>query len=777
VYAKGMETQNQIKRTLAQPEHVEFVARLITTNQFSSRKELAKAVCQKFGFFDIQGIEQHSGCLKALRELEAAGKFTLPSGKVKTRKLTPQRLHAPIPLAVEVPHRVDQVRGLELVLADTNEKMRIWNEMMISEHYLGAGPFVGRQLRYLIDSEHGLLGGLGFAASALHVADRDAWIGWDREHRQQYLHYIVGLSRFLIRPCVHCQNLASKVLGLAAQVMPKDFERRYNYRPLLIETFVESDYSGTCLKAANWHKVGQTKGRGRQEKKNKPSLPVKDVYIYVLDGGFRSSIGLKSREPVTSLDVADGLDADQWAYNEFGGAPLGHLKLSQRLVRAAEDMGTHPGVSYSGLPGVDWAATKGYYRMIDKPDESAVCMSNILLPHRNRTIQRMSAIQDVLCIQDGTDLNYNNLDKCEGLGIIGKNQTKAQSRGLHLHSTLAVTPDGLPLGVLHSTCKALTPRPTEDTRPSAQVPIEEKKNYVWLEHHRDLVEIKQDLPHTRLIHVCDREADFFELFDEQRQHSCVELLVRAKHDRNIDGENGKLFGSVSQTPVLGRVNITVPRQSARSKKSKKKAKPKRDERQATLILQTKKIRLKPGSHLAHKAPVSLWVVHAKEEHPPANDDPVEWFLLTTMHIATFEDALQCLDWYCKRWRVEDWHRVLKSGCKVEELGHETAERLRRAIAIKLVIAWRIMLMTLLGREAPELPPEVLFSDMELKVLGAYAKKKRQTVQTLGDAVRMVADLGGHLGRKNDPPPGHQIMWRGYAVLQHMCLGFSLIDSG
>ncbi|MDZ7761908.1 MAG: IS4 family transposase [Desulfovermiculus sp.] len=718
-----MHTQNQIKRILAQPEHIEYVSRLITRNKYPNSKELAKAICRDLGFFDIRGLEQHGGCLKALRELEAAGHFALPIEKTKHRKHLPQRLHAPVPLATEVPHQVDRVRGLELVLVDTKEKMRIWNEMMLCEHYLGAGPFVGRQLRYLIDSEHGLLGGLGFAASALHVADRDAWIGWDREHRQQYLHYVVGLSRFLIRPCIRCKNLASKVLGMAAQVMPNDFEKQYNYRPLLLETFVDPDFSGTSLKAANWHRVGQTKGRGRQEKKNKPSLPVKDIYIYVLDGDFRSKIGLQSQEVIAPLDVGDGLDSDQWAKNEFGGAPLGDLRSSNRLIRAAEDMSEHPGVSYSGLPGIDWAATKGYYRMLDNPDESAVCMANILRPHRKRTIQRMSAVQDVLCIQDGTDLNYNNLDKCKGLGVIGKNQTNAQIRGLYLHSSLAVTPEGLPLGVLHATCNAPTPRSAEDARPSNQVPIEEKKNYVWIEHHRDLVQIKQDLPDTRLIHVCDREADFFELFDEQRKYSCVELLVRAQYHRNINGGSAKLFGSVSQGQVLGGVNVIVPRQSERSKTSKKKAKPKREEREATLFLRAKKVKLHPGRHLAHKAPVSLWVVHALEEHPPANDEPVEWFLLTTMHIATFEDALKCLSWYCKRWRVEDWHRVLKSGCKIEDLSHETAERLRRAIAINLVIAWRIMLMTLLGREAPELPAEVLFSDTELKVLGAYAQKK------------------------------------------------------
>ncbi|WP_291322600.1 IS4 family transposase, partial [Desulfonatronospira sp.] len=338
-------------------------------------------------------------------------------------------------------------------------------------------------------------------------------------------------------------------------------------------------------------------------------------------------------------------------------------------------------------------------------------------------IQRMSAVQDVLCLQDGTDLNYNNLDKCSGLGVIGKNQTKAQSQGLHLHSSLAVTPEGLPLGVLHATWNAPEPKLDNGNRTRAQVPIEEKKNHVWLDHHRDMVKIKQELPGIRLTDVCDREADFFELFDEQRKHGLVELLVRARHDCKIDQENGKMFDLVSQAPILGRVDITVPRQSAWSKKSKMKARPRRDARQATLVLRTKKVKLKPGRHIADKEPITVWVVHAREEHAPAEEEPVEWFLLNTIPISTFEDAQQCLNRYCKRWRIKDWHRVLKNGCKVEDLSHNTAKRLSRAIAINLVIAWRIMLMTLLGREVPGLPPEVLFSDTEIKVLKAYPQKK------------------------------------------------------
>jgi hypothetical protein len=170
------------------------------------------------------------------------------------------------------------------------------------------------------------------------------------------------------------------------------------------------------------------------------------------------------------------------------------------------------------------------------------------------------------------------------------------------------------------------------------------------------------------------------------------------------------------------------------------------------------------------------VIHALEEHPPPNTTAVEWFLLTTIDIPSPEAAEQCLRWYCLRWRIEDWHRVLKSGCRIEDLAHETAERLRRAIAINLVIAWRIMLMTLLGRETPELPAEVLFSDIELRTLKAYAKKRGLTPPVLlGEAVRLVAKIGGYLGRNNDPPPGHQLLWQGYTEFQFMCAGFALLE--
>ncbi len=730
LYARGMQTQNEIKAKLSQPANIEFICGLIGSGQYKNCKELTKFICRHFGFFDINGSEQHAGCQKALRKLEAKGHFVLPGVKFKKRTSSPRRLHKPVPTPIDVPAQVNEVRGLKLILVVDDSQMRIWNELMITEHPLGAGPFVGRQLRYLIDSEHGILGGLGFSAAALHLSERDEWIGWSKDQRQQYLHYVVGLSRFLIRPAVKCSNLASKALSMCLRVMVEDFEKRYSYKPLLVESFVEADQTGTCFRAANWIKIGQTKGRGRQDTSNKKSLSIKDIYVYELDDDFRAALNIGSIKAAEPIELTAGLDPDQWARNEFGGVPVGDMRLSNRLVRAAQDMGEHPGVAYCGIPGVDWAATKGYYRMIDSPDESAVSMPNIMLTHRERTIGRMSACNTVLCIQDGTDLNYNNLDKCTGLGIIGKNQTKAESRGLHMHSTLVTTTEGIPLGVLRAQCVAPTPKSREEDRPWYKIPIEEKKNFVWIEYYRDLVEIKKQLPDTRLICVCDREADFFKFFDEQRKHSEVELLVRAKHDRNIDQSGSKLFSTVSQSPVLGQVGIVVPRQSARNKKSKKKARDKRNKRQATLNIRVRKVRLLPSFHHSHIEPVDVWAVHAREEHPPENKKAVEWFLLSTTKVISFEDACQCLEWYCRRWRIEEWHRVLKTGCRIESMAHKTAQRLRRAIAINLIVAWRIMLMTLLGREAPELPAELLFSDLELKVLRAHAIKKTQTTRSV-----------------------------------------------
>jgi len=721
-----MNKQNQIKRTLSQADSIEYIRHRLESVGNASRTQLADEFCEHFSFFDPNGDKQTAGCLKALRKLETQGWFILPASLARKpgQSVGQRRLDEPVPAPAPLPDDAGKIERLTLIQVSNERQIRTWNELMIRDHPQGERPLVGRQVRYLVKSEHGWLGGIGFSAAALHLEARDRWIGWDWASRQEGLHYVVGMSRFLIREGVHCQNLASRILGMAVRVLPKHFEARYGYQPLLLESFIDTTHHyGTCYKAANWQWIGRTKGRGRQDKWRQASKSIKDIYVYPLVNDFRPQLGLKKDAGLGELALTESISGDHWAEQEFGGAPLGDKRLSKRLVEIGLNKAQSPGCSYNGASQGEWPKVKAYYRFIDQPDDSAITLQNILLPHREQTIRRMKAENTVLCVQDGTNLNYSRLVDCTGLGQIGTNQTGATSAGLHLHSTLALTTEGLPLGVLQADCTAPVANSEEDKKKSKDIPIEEKKTFCWIEGLRDCMALKAQMPHTRIVNVSDREADFFEFFDEQR-HQCsrVDVLVRAKHNRGTTGEH-RLFETVKHSPIKSEFEIAVPRQSARAKKSKQKAREKRPSRVAKVSLRYRKVELPPPHHHKDKEPISLWIVHVREKKPPQDAERLEWFLLTTMAIASVKDALQCVKWYKLRWRIEDWHRVLKSGCGIEKLAHKTAERLKRSVAINMIVAWRIMLMTLLGRDTPSLPAEIMFSDLEIKVLNAYAKKK------------------------------------------------------
>jgi len=201
---------------------------------------------------------------------------------------------------------------------------------------------------------------------------------------------------------------------------------------------------------------------------------VKEIYVYPLEPSFRTLMGVPPDDSRRALAFDDDIEANSWAASEFGGALLGDTRLSRRLVDSAATAATQPGRAFCGIAKGDWPAVKDYDRLIDAPDESAVTMENILLPLRERTVRRMKSYETVLCVQDGTDLNFSGLAPCEGLGTIGTNQTGASSRGLHLHSTLAITTEGIPLGVLRAQCAAPEPKSKEDHRSSTAIPIGEK---------------------------------------------------------------------------------------------------------------------------------------------------------------------------------------------------------------------------------------------------------------------------------------------------------------
>lgn len=771
-------------------DEVDALRSLIEQRPGASRTEIADEICGRFAFVDARGKAQRSSCLKALRQLSKAGQIQLPASTRPhlTQGPRPRRLQTAVPLPEITAERVDQLVDLRLELVETGQQRRIWNELIIREHPQGERPLVGRQLRYLIRSREGWLGAAGFAASAWALHDRDAWIGWEQQSRRQHLERVVCLSRLLIRPGIQCANLASRVLSMLTQRIDGDFAQRYGYRPWLLESFVDrSEQEGTCYRAANWRRIGASKGRGRQDRAHKANLSIKDIYVYELDSDFRRHLGLQDERPIPALAPGEGLDTPNWAQNELGGAQLGDARLTRRLVSIAQTKGENPGSPFLDAVAGDRAASAGYYRFVDAPDDSHISMENILAPHRQRTLGRINGQKTVLCLHDTTDLNYATLTACEGLGVIGKNQTGTESRGLRLHTSYIVdAAEGVPLGIWNQRCYAPELKPEHKGKDPRYIPLEEKDTRRWVDSLVECMSRDEELAGTQVVHVMDREADFFDLFERWRAAPGQDqLIVRAKHNRKLvlpagapdratanTKQEQKIFEAVASQSPAGTVEVDIPRKSARPKKGRNAAAPKRAKRQAVLNLRWMKIAIAPPEHgLSSKGkPMELWLLHASEKLPPADGSkPIEWMLLSTLAIEKAQDAIQVLGYYAKRWRIEDWHRILKTCCRVEEPAHRDSECLMRLVAINMVIAWRIHLMTLLGREVPELEMEMLFSDLEIAVMRRYCQSQQlEEPANLGEAVRLVAKLGGYLGRKNDGPPGAEVLWRGHRKLSNWC---------
>ncbi len=717
-----MQSTSSIKQKLATPENTQLVITLLKADPAPSRNGLAKELCRRLELRDSKGDWQMATTSKALRELADEGLWRLPEPRSQRGEAWhPTRLNHPVPAPTEVPELLAEVRGLRLIEVVGEEPLRIWNELMLREHPLKDCRLVGRQLRYLLGSDHGWLGALGFGSAALYLEGRDDWIGWNPSQRSQYLERVLNMNRFLIRPQVRCDNLASHALGLCARQVGEDFERRYGLRPWLLESFVETPtYEGSCYKAANWIRVGQTKGRGRNGLNN-ACKSIKDVYLYVLVKDLQDRVGVKP-PTASALSVQSGLDGPGWAEHEFGDCELGDERLTRRLVKIVCDQAAQPNGSYAQAAGGHRHALKGYYRFLNNA-RSQLDLDSLLESHRARTLRRMSRERTALIVQDSTDLNYSTRSQCQGLGQIGTNQTGAKSRGLRLHSSLALSQSGLPLGIVQ--LQGCAPESAKGKDPRR--PIEQKDSYRWLEGFEEALRIAALIPNTRVVNITDREGDMFELFHFRRSAAGrkAELLVRAKTDRCLEGTDQKLFAELAAAPLAKRVSLSVPRQREHLSTPSAPGRPGLQAREARVEVRFKEVTLSAPNtaQTRHLQPIKLWAVYLLEKHPPPGAQALEWLLLTTVEVRSLKQALKCIRWYCRRWRIEEWHRVLKSGCKVLEHQNHSAQVLLRAIAIDAVIAWRIMLLALLGREVPELPCDLLFNPVECEVLGLLAKKK------------------------------------------------------
>jgi Transposase DNA-binding/Transposase Tn5 dimerisation domain len=451
-------------------------------------------------------------------------------------------------------------------------------------------------------------------------------------------------------------------------------------------------------------------------------------------------------------------DDDAWAVTEFAEAELGDLRRTQRLVALATVLAQRPGASLPEACG-DRATLKAAYRFFDN---AAIDPQNLLDSHVDATLSRLAAIPLVLAVQDTTELDWTAHPATTGLGPLGH----SAHRGLHVHTTLAFTPERVPLGLLAQQVWARDPEAIGKRATRKQRAITEKESQKWLTSVDAVLAAHGACPQTRFVSVGDREADVYDLLARERPPG-VDVLIRAAWDRCVTQPEHYVWATVAACPVEATSTVQVPRRGAQPART------------ATLAIRWCPLTLCPPRHRQREQlpAVPLWAVQALEEAPPAGTEPIEWLLLTTCAVHTLAEALMRVDWYACRWGVEVWQRILKSGCRIEARQLETAERLQRCLPLYSVIAWRIFYATMLSRAVPETSCTALLELEEWQAL--YCAIHRTPTPppeppSLRQAVHWIAQLGGFLGRRGDGEPGATVLWKGFQHLTDLTMMYCIM---
>jgi len=437
-----------------------------------------------------------------------------------------------------------------------------------------------------------------------------------------------------------------------------------------------------------------------------------------------------------------------WAETEFGEAALGDERLTARLVDLATTLAERPSAS---LPEAcaDGAQMKAAYRFFSNAMIEPAAM---LASHVEATLGRLGAVERVLAVQDTTVVDYSGHPATSGL--VALNDTRHQ--GFLVHTTLAFTPERVPLGLLAQQVWTRDPAELGQRATRKQRAIADKESSKWLTSLAAVAAARARCPGTHLVSVGDREADVYDLFVAERPAG-VDLLVRAAWDRGVAAPQRHLWAAVAAAPVAALLEVAVPRAAGRPART------------AHLTLRFTPVTLRPPRHRAAErlpatALVAVWAV---ETAPPPGTPAIEWLLLTSCPVQDAAQAAEIVAWYGCRWGIEVWHKVLKSGCRIEARQLETAERLERCLTLYSVIAWHILWATLLARAAPELPCTVLLEPDEWQALCCAVQRTAtppKSPPTVRQAVRWIAQLGGFPARASDGEPGPTVLWRGF---QHL----------
>jgi hypothetical protein len=717
------------------------IQQLVNSDSGLSRRKLATQVCEWLDWRSPSGKLKEMSCRKALSTLGKKGLLTFENTKKAfafSNKVTPST-DVKIP---EISCKLSQLGNINVIPIQSrySKDSKIWRFLLDTYHYLGSGSLCGAQLRYLIKSEnHGVLGALAFDSASFALKERDKDIQWSEAARHANLSQVVRNARFLILPTVKVPNLASHVLSITLARLPQDWKSKYAIEPVLVETFVDpTNFQGTCYQAANWRYIGDTAGR-------RDGI-AKKIYLFPLSDQWKQKL---CKEPEIKLGDAQPVESpSNWAEKEFGRVHFYDNRLKERLYTIAQNFYQKPQANIPEASG-SHSGSVASYRFFKNNKTN---MDIILKAHTEETITRIKEHKIVLVPQDTSTLDYSSHPQTQGMGPT--NNIAHKTTGLILHDTLAFTEEGTPLGVLDAQCWARDPNEKGKAKKRKELPIEQKESMKWLRSFRKVTEVQKLAPDTKMVLMGDRESDIFELFlDHIKTENGPELLVRSEKSRNRKVGEEYLWDFMQQLDFNGSLKIHIPHSGNRKS------------RDTILDISFSEVELTPPKKLRPTCdPIKVWAVYALESDPdPEISEPIKWMLLTTVPVKNLCDAKRSMKWYSKRWGIEVYHRVLKSGCRIKDRQLGDVDRIKTCLGIDMVVAWRIFHLTMLGRETPGTPCTAYFEDIEWKALCCYANKNPippPDPPSLLVAIYMVARIGGFLNRKQDGFPGTETLWRG-----------------
>lgn len=453
-----------------------------------------------------------------------------------------------------------------------------------------------------------------------------------------------------------------------------------------------------------------------------------------------------------------------WIEQELATVKLPDARLAKRLQQLVGQMAAGLGRSIP-LACQDWAATKAAYRFFSN---ARVREDQILAGHFLATRRRLSCGEELLLVvHDTTEFTYRREDMA-AVGLVSKGSVRKDEQGrpvyfttcgICLHSSLAVTLEGLPLGltaVKFWSRKVFHGRKAK--RKAHNAPIEEKESMRWLENLRASTELLGQP--ERMVHVGDQESDIFDLFGAA-QRLGTHFLVRTRADRLADGGPPTVGEAVGRTARRGLYRIAV-----RNRRG--------EESEAVLEIRYRRVRLQTPKGKKKRYPeLMATMIEAREQEVPADRDRIDWKLITDLAVSTRRQAVEKVQWYALRWKIEVFHKILKSGCRAEQARLRTAPRLTNLLAVFCILSWRVFWLTMTNRIAPDASPDLVFTDLELRILDRLVNDK-PTAPTrqykLSRYLIKLARMGGYLARNGDSPPGNETIWRGLTRLIDVQLG-------